>query len=510
MSIAQNSIICRFFIALWMGLTDLWQDSFLRCLFERWGRSLCRGASGSVLLQWAWRDGRMGKLWPQSMSCGILTAFINLPCALCMLIYKKWKTLWDGSVFCRLLFALGGATVPLVGLFMLIMLAAPHRLWNNAYGLLGILAITAVFLLASGHRRTKLELDRLGPYHILFFGFVCVGLVGSLTISLSTRFFLFHLTGLLTVLLLVSATQNVRQLQAAVTLSSGGLLVAALYGCYQGVIGVAVVASQQDMSLNAGMPGRVYSFFDNPNNFAEILVMLLPFLLALFLNSESVRGKLLSLGVLVAGLIAIGYTLSRSSWLGLALAIFVFLALQNWRLVPVALVAGVLALPFLPESIYNRILTIGNMEDTSTLYRFAIYDATANLMGDYWATGVGLGNDVMKKAFATYPTMFDGNHPIHTHNNYLQMWGELGLAGGLAYLALVLGQLKSGVKAFYAAGNRKVRNILAAAVGAFCGILLVGVAEYTWFYPRNMFFFWFLFGIIAACIKLVKQEKTGN
>lgn len=74
--------------------------------------------------------------------------------------------------------------------------------------------------------------------------------------------------------------------QLMVALAVLGLSVAALYGCYQSYIGVDIVASQQDMNLNQGMPGRVYSFFDNPNNFAEQLAMLLPLNLALFLNSR--------------------------------------------------------------------------------------------------------------------------------------------------------------------------------------------------------------------------------
>lgn len=508
MSIAKDSVFFRLFLALWLGLRDLWQGSFLHRVFAALGEKVRLGVQGSAICQFLWRDGTLTKAWPRSQSCQVISALVNLPCALVKLVYKAGKNLWDGSFFLRLLTALGGAGSVLMGLFMLVMLAAPHGRWNNVYGLLGAVGVTALFIFSTGSRRSRLEVERLGPYLVMFFGLVCVALVSSLSTALSLRFFLFHVTCLLIVLVMVSATQNASQLQGAVVLASAGLFVASLYGCYQGVIGVPVVASQQDMSVNAGMPGRVYSFFDNPNNFAEILVMLLPFLLALFLNSETLRGKALSLVVLVVGLMAIGYTLSRSGWLGLALAVFVFLALQNWRIVPLALVMGILALPFLPDSIYNRILTIGNLKDTSTLYRFAIYDATANLMKDYWATGVGLGSDIMKKAFATYPTLFDGNHPIHTHNNYLQMWGELGLAGGLAYLALVLGQLKSGVKAFYCAGNRRVKNLLAAAIGSFCGILLVGVAEYTWFYPRNMFFFWFLFGIIAACVKLVRQEKS--
>ncbi len=508
MSIAENSMIIRLIISLLAGFSEKWQDSFLHSLFAALGERICLGVQNSAICQFVWRDGTLPKAWPKSKACGVISALVNLPCALMKLIYKAGKKLWDGSFFFRLATNVGGGATILMGLFMLVMLAVPHDRWNNAYGLLGAVGVTALFVFSTGSRRSRLELDRLGPYTIFFFGFVCIALASSLSTAESMRFFLFHVTCFLIMLVMVSATQNIGQVQVAVALASAGLFVASLYGCYQGVIGVPVIASQQDMTVNVGMPGRVYSFFDNPNNFAEILVMLLPFLLALFLNSKTWKAKLLSLAALGVGLAAIGYTLSRSGWLGLALAVFVFLALQNWRIVPFAIVAGILALPFLPDTIYNRFLTIGNMEDTSTRYRFAIYDATGNLMKDYWAIGVGLGSDIMKKAFATYPTMFDGNHPIHTHNNYLQMWGELGIGGGLAYLAMVLGQLKNGVKSFYASGNRQVKNILSAAIGSFCGILLVGVAEYTWFYPRNMFFFWFLFGVIGACVKLVRQEKN--
>ena len=193
----------------------------------------------------------------------------------------------------------------------------------------------------------------------LYMAFICIALAGSLSTRLSLRFFAFHLTGFLLVLLVVSMVRKYEQLQLMVALAVLGLSVAALYGCYQSYIGVDIVASQQDMNLNQGMPGRVYSFFDNPNNFAEQLAMLLPLNLALFLNSRW-RGKLLSLLSLGVGLVAIGATYGRASWIGLAGAVLVFLALLNWRWVPVFLLVGLAAIPFLPETIYNRILTIFN------------------------------------------------------------------------------------------------------------------------------------------------------
>ena len=508
MALIQNSFIGSSLLALWGILLGLWKESFLYSVFCRAGAALCRGVEGSAICSFLWREGGIPAAWPDSLSCRVLTGLLNLPCALVKSIYKVGRNLWDGSLFFRLLTAFGRQGSLLLGLVILVMLVAPHSSWNNVYGFLGVVAVTALFVFGTANSKDRLEVNLLSPYLVFFFAFICIAFVTSGSVSLSLRFFLFHATCLLIVLVLVSGVKRLEQLQTAMWLAEGGLLLASLYGCYQGVVGVAVVASQQDMTVNKGMPGRIYSFFDNPNNFAEILVMLLPLLLALFLNSKTWRGKLASLACLGAGLVAIGYTYSRSGWLGLALAVFVFLALQNWRIVPFAMVAVIVAIPFLPETIYNRFLTIGNMEDSSTRYRFAIYEATGALMKDHWIKGVGLGSDVMTKTFATYPTMFDGNHPIHTHNNYLQMFGELGVLGGLSYLAVVLYQLKQGVKTFYASENKALRNVLSAAVGSFCGILLIGVAEYTWFYPRNLFFYWFLFGIIAVCVKLYKQEKN--
>jgi len=88
------------------------------------------------------------------------------------------------------------------------------------------------------------------------------------------------------------------------------------------------------------------------------------------------------------------------------------------------------------------------------------------------------------------------------------MWGEAGIWGLVSYLALLVYQLKTGFRSVVAAADRRVKRMLAAALGSFCGILVIGVAEYTWYYPRNMFTWWFLFGVIAACAKLVQLDRS--
>ena len=397
-----------------------------------------------------------------------------------------------------------------MGLFMAVMLMAPHSIWNNLYGLFGAVALFALFAVGSSVRpKARIEVAECGPYYILFMAFVCSAFLTSLSWSQSMRFVGFHLAAFLLAVLVVSSVKSYEQIQTMVIVVMAGVTVAALYGCYQGVIGVEVVANQQDMALNAGMPGRVYSFFDNPNNFAELLVMLTPLNYAIFLNVKDWRGKLMALVSFGICGIALAFTYSRSGWIGFALATVVFIAFWNWKLIPVLIILGICCIPLLPETIYNRILTIGNTSDSSTSYRFAIYQASGVLMKDYWWRGVGLGSDVLTQAFKNYPTMFDGNYPIHTHNNYLQVWAEMGILGAIAFLGAILYQLKMGIKSFTAGKDQRVKNMLAAALAGFCGILVISIAEYTWFYARNMFIYFFLFGIVGVCIKLARKKSRG-
>lgn len=512
MTIIQSSGVCRFFMMLWTALVGAWEGSGLCRAFQACERGIAGAVRGSGVCWFLWRDGTLPKSWPQSITCTVLSVILNLPCAICRWLYRLGKGLWDGSVCFQALSAMGGAAFLFLGLFMAVMLMAPHSLWNNLYGLFGAVAVAGLFAVGCASRpKNRIETADLGPYYILFMAFICYAFLTSLSWRLSVRFVGFHLAAFLIAVLVVSTVKSYEQLQTLAVTVLAGVTVAALYGCYQGVIGVEVVANQQDMVLNAGMPGRVYSFFDNPNNFGEILVMLMPLDYALFLNAKTFRGKMAALVSFGICGIALAFTYFRSGWIGLVLATLVFVAFWNWKLIPLFILLGLCCIPLLPETIYNRILTIGNKSDSSLNYRFAIYEASGVLLKDYWWRGVGLGSDVLTQTFKNYPTMFDGNYPIHTHNNYLQMWAETGILGMTAFLSALLYQLKAGLKAYTAATDRRLKNLLAAALAGFCGILVISVPEYTWFYARNMFVYFFLFGIIGACVKLARRSvKAGR
>ncbi len=507
MAIVENSVVCRFLLAFWSALVETWRGSGIGRALRSFGRGFAAAVQGSGICRFLWREGLLSRNWLSSLTCKLITLILNIPCAICKWLYQAGKRVWDGSICFRAGATLCGNSYLLLGLFLAVMLMAPHGSWDNRYALMGAIALIALFAFGSGPKeKTRLEPGAFGPYYIFFMAFICYAFLSSLDWKASIRFVGFHLAAFLLAVLVVSSVKKYEQIQLVVGLALAGLTVAALYGCYQGVVGVPVVANQQDLSVNAGMPGRVYSFFDNPNNFAELLVMLTPMNYALFLNAKGWRGRIAALFSFGVCGVALGFTLSRSGYLGFALATVVFIAFWNWKLIPLLVALGICCIPLLPQTIYNRILTIGNTKDTSTNYRFAIYKASGVLMQDYWLRGVGLGSDILTRTFKGYPPMFDGNFPIHTHNNYLQMWAETGLFGAVSFIAMLFYQLKTGVKAYVAGTDKRVKNLLAAALAGFCGIILISVAEYTWFYARNMFTYFFLFGVIAACIKISREN----
>lgn len=499
----QNSLIYRIFAFL----AGYFPYSFIHRMLDGMERVIPQWLSGSAAAGVLHRDGAVVRAWPGSRTTGVLDGLINLPITLARFIYRHCKGTLEGSTVWRGAAWLGRHTEVLTGLFLLVMLCVPHKNWNNVYGFLGALALGALFILASSRGKLRFEITRLGPWFALYLFSIVAALFTSWSTKLSFRFFLFYVGAFLFTLLIVSSVRRTDQILGFITALSGGLLVCGTFGVYQMIKGVPIVYSQQDMSVNRGMPGRVYAFFDNPNNFAEVLTMLLPLVLALLLCTKNRRVRLLAFASLVVGAISLGATYGRSCWIGTVVALGVFLFLVNWRVLPLAVLVGILCVPLLPDTILNRLRTIGNTNDSSTSYRFLIYDASFTMMKDFWFRGTGLGTDAMVKVFHLYNPMQDGNFPLHTHNNYLQMWGELGILGGIFHLGTMFGQVKRGVKGYYnAPANRTLKLVLAAAVGSLCGIMVVGLAEYTWYYPRNLFFFWSLFGLISACLKVQSIE----
>lgn len=399
----------------------------------------------------------------------------------------------------------------LIGLLFIV----PHGLFNNLFSLAMLLFVTGLVLLAVLQGKCKgLSMHRMGGYAVVYWTFIAIQGFASQSFSLSLRFLLFHLTAFLGLVVTSTVLTDRRALKHFVAVLLAMVAIGGLYGCLQSVTGVKVVSSQVDLSLNINMPGRIYSFFENPNNFAEILVLTLPLFAAMFFMAETGIGKRAAFLAALPPALSLLLTFSRSGWMAFGLSVFVFFYFTYRWMVPVLFGIALAALPFLPASIRERFFSTFAGTDSSILYRSAIRDTLRPVLSGHWVEGMGLGVDTVRDEIARFYEQNEQYNILtwqiapHAHNLYLQLWAELGIVGAASFCGMILSFLRRGVVALYTAPKK---NFFAAAgIAGIVGALVVGFVEYIWFYPRAMLLFWLVMGITWAALRIEKTETNDQ
>ncbi len=499
MTLLKESRLCRLLLLLWAS----YLDSGLHRLVSRAADWCGRQIDGSALLRPLCREGAVARSWPESLSCRTLSWIVNLPGRLLRAFYRLLEGTFEGSFFARLAFRLGDETAVAEGWLILLLWIIPYEYWNNAYTLTAFsLLLLLLHAGAMGRGDRRLDVEGIGFFPVLFLGAVVLAVVFSLTRSVSTRFLVYHLSAALCVLVTVSALRSAEELKRLAAGGAGCVAVSSLYAISQRLGGLKVNKSYVDLELNADMPSRVLSFFDNPNTFAEVLLLLLPLTLALVLCSRHVLSRLAASAAFCLGVAALGMTYSRSSWIGMACAMVVMVFLWKPRLMPAFFLLCCLAVPFLPDTIWNRILTIGNKSDSSTASRLPLYRAGLDVIVRRPLSGAGLGTAAVQR-YIKLLNLYHARTPfVHSHNIYLQVWAEMGVLGFIGFVGSLLWGIKRAAHAVRHCRDSAARTITCAACAALCGSMVCGLADYLWNYPRVMCIFWFVFAVALGGVKL--------
>ena len=506
MTLLRESMLYRLCMLLWNTYLDSGVCRCLRVIGAWCNRQIDESAMLGVLC----REGAVAKAWETSWPCRLLTCLLDIPARLLHWLYEKLQITFEDSFFARLAFQMGDETAIAQSWLIMLLWIIPFQRWNNAYSLMGFMLLLVLFHAGAMHRGEDFRLDvkSIGFYPVVLFGAMFLAVLWSYAPSMSLRFLIYHISAALCVLVTVSAVRSSEDLKR---LAAGGavcVLVSSAYGVFQRIQGVEVNESYVDMKVNAGMPGRVESFFDNPNTFAEVLILLLPLVLALVLCSRRVISKLAACGVFAIGVLALGMTYSRASWVGIACAMVVMVFLWKPKLIPAFAILCVLCIPLLPTTIWNRILTIANPNDTSTASRFPLYQAALEVIKHSPVSGAGLGT-AATQAYIKDMNLYHGNAPfVHAHNFFLQVWIEAGLLGFIGFVGSMLWNIKKAAHTVRHCGDSAARTITCAAAAAMCGAMVCGLADYLWNYPRVMCIFWFVFAMAIAGIKVCRKEAA--
>ena len=504
MSYIRESYLYHLFITF----LSLWKNSALCHLLTTLGDWFAEQVATSGILTFCCRESAVSRIWHKSRFCALLTRLVNLPVKLVQRLYTALNAQFDTSYAAKLAFRLGEETPIAQSWLLLLLWIIPYANWNNGYTLIAFLLLLCLFLVRSMRNpKDLLDIPALSFYAVLFFGCICAAVPLSAYPDLSSRFLRYHIGAALCVLVTVSTVRHIGDLKRIAAGSSAALAVSSLYAVYQRSQGIAVNASYVDISLNPDMPGRVYSFFENPNSYAVLLILLIPLAAALFLEAQTWVTRLLAAGAALLGIAALLMTYSRACWVGFACAAVVFILLWNPRLAPICLVCCVICIPFLPSSIWSRILSIFNSSDSSTSSRLPLYEAALSAISKSPVTGVGLGTAAPQK-FISQHNLYSGSHYyVHAHNLFLEIWLEAGLIGLLSFLAAVLEAIRRAARLVRNSKHSAARTMAAATAAALCGYLVTGLADYPWSYPRVMTVFWFVFAMTIASVKICLSEE---
>jgi putative inorganic carbon (HCO3(-)) transporter len=368
--------------------------------------------------------------------------------------------------------------------------------------LLGLILLTAIsfFIRFLRDKSIKFRVTIL-DYFVVMFGLVLFySFITSYTPGSSMLALMIHMAFIIFYFILVNTVKTRQQLYALAALLVLSTTVTSLYGLYQLKTVGATSEAWVDTTLFEDIKARVGSTFENPNVLGEYLVLIIPVAIAMLWGQKGWISKLVTLGLTALMLGCLVYTYSRGAYVGLMLALAIFAVLRDRRFVILGVI-GLMMLPFLlPASVINRFTSIGNLNDTSSFYRISVWLGSLRLARDYWLSGIGLGLEPFKLVYPKYS--LNAAYAHHSHNIYMQLLIETGIAGLLMFFAIIAVYYKTMMAGFYKTKDRFISTFMIAIASGMAGYLAQGMVENIWYNNRVLLTFWVMlaFGMLAKAL----------
>lgn len=341
----------------------------------------------------------------------------------------------------------------------------------------------------------------------LFAIYIILGIFATFTsfnVKSSAFVFAVYLVFILAYAMISNTLTDSKRWRAAVVTFALGAVFVALLGIVQNFTMDTTVGSWVDENMFEDIKVRVFATFDNPNVLGQYFIIVIPIIFALFVWSEKILQKGVWLSVFAIAFLCLLYTWSRGAWVGVMLGIAVFLLVRDRRWIVLGILA-LLAAPFiLPDSIMNRLLSIGNTSDSSTAYRVSVWIASARMAVDFWMSGVGFGSDAFQSIYASY-ALNGAGYALHSHNFYIQLVTDMGVGGLIVYLLIILTACReiAAVK-----NNKLIKTVSLSLLGVLAGYSFQGVAENLWYNMRMSLILWIVIAFIVSGAKIDKGEKS--
>lgn len=222
---------------------------------------------------------------------------------------------------------------------------------------------------------------------------------------------------------------------------------------------------------------RITGFMGHYMTQAGLLLLFISLALGILFFSRGKIRFLWGVTLFFATLILI-YTMTRSAWIGAAVAASVILFLYKPK--TLVLIPIILGLVFLvsPKSVKQRALSIFSLTGYSNVQRIEYAKVGLKIMKARPFFGTGPDTVDMEFQLPKYGLSEEAKNNVHLHNNMLQIGAERGIPALLAWLTFLLVAFIDLIK-LIKTKKPLVFPLAAGALAALAGLFVAGFFEYN-------------------------------
>lgn len=252
-------------------------------------------------------------------------------------------------------------------------------------------------------------------------------------------------------------------------------------------------------------PGeRIIGFMGHWMTQAGLLLLFCSFALSLLVLSKD-RSRFLWACGFVLGTIALVLTLTRSAWIGLAIAAIVVLAFYKPKtLIFIPIAIGLFFL-LSPQHIKKRAFSIFSKQSYSNAQRIEYFHAGIQIIKEEPLFGTGPNTVDMVFQNPKYGLSELAKRNVHLHSNIIQIGAERGIPALMAWLTFIGWSFLSLLR-LLRNKDPVLRPITVGALAALGGLFTAGFFEYNFGDSEITVLFLYLITIPFALAKM----KTGG
>jgi len=308
------------------------------------------------------------------------------------------------------------------------------------------------------------------------------------------------------VLICFSQIRDKRHVKRIVFFFVLGVSIAALDALWQLIFGWDLIRLHP-LIINIGLH-RATAAFPNANVFGVYLSGIASVTLGLALYYFKGRKRAYMFLPCILAVTGIISTFSRGTAVGFYISMLVLALVRKNRLILTSLIALILMFPVIvPRNIkawarevnYNPLVFMLNAD------RISIYRNTMNMIDHHPFIGVGV--NTFSKNYFQYklyePEGAKTAPSMYAHNHFLQMAGEIGLAGLLVFLVFLAVMFGVCIRIYSRLNDDYLKVLSLSLMGCMIAFLVNGLTETALYYSRVAMIFWYLIGFSLALGKFI-------